>query len=228
MDGNGSVLGMAALRIVNEQDRLIRAGSRVTIRGTSAQVESCRLLTHSVGGGRLPFAPIQANVYRLFPDRPLRFSSRPEDGLNCDLEATVQFLQQHPGIVSIEADPYLLWRERRGRFFTSQDPWYVFIETRRTLERISASTGIPVDWKNANAVAMLAAIRETSTLPYATRLDFQFRAFRYLLKDESGLSAPRMLAFIIRKLLRGQNYLDLSAEPEPRRSESGPLQPVVD
>jgi len=228
MDANGSVLGMAALRIVNEHGRLVRAGSRVTIRGTSAQVASGSLLTRSVGGGRLPFAPLQANVYRLFTDNPLRFSSNPDDGLNCDLEATVRFLQQHPGIVSIEAEPFLLWKERRGRFFTSQDPWSVFIQTRRTLERISEATGIQVDWKNANAVAMLAAIRETSMVPRPTRISFQLRALRYLVKDQSGLSAPRMLAFIARKLFRGQIYLDLSSEPEPRRPEPAPLHAVVD
>ncbi|MDP9171451.1 MAG: hypothetical protein M3N54_12595, partial [Acidobacteriota bacterium] len=207
----------------------VRPGARVTIRGTAARVDSASLLEHSIGAGRLPFAPIQANVYRLFPERPLRFSSRPEDELNCDLESTVQFLQDHPGVVSIEAQPNLLWKERRGRFFTTQDPWSVFINTRLTLKRVSASTEIPVDWKNANAVAMLAALRETSrSAPWQTRIAFQFRALRYLLNDAAGLSATRMASFVARKLLLGRNYLDLSSEPEPRRCAPAPLHPVVD
>lgn len=218
MEMHASVLGMAALRIVNAQDELVRAGTRVTIRGAAAQVSSGTLLSHSIGTGRLPFAPIQCNVYRLFRDRPLRFSILSEDSLNCDIEGTVKFLQDHPGVVSIEAGAQLLWKERPGRFFTAQDPWGVFIQTRRTLERMSDMTGIAVDWRNANAVAMLAALRETSSLvPLRTRLTFQYRALRFLLQDSSGLSAWRMMAFILRKLLRGRNYLDLSGEPTPLR-----------
>jgi len=120
-------------------------------------------------------------------------------------------------------------KERRGRFFNAQDPWSVFIETRSTLQRVSELTGVAVDWKNANAVAMLAAIRETSTLvPHRVRLAFQIRALLYLLRDSSGLSAWRMTAFVARKLLRGRNYLDLSAEPEFPHRQSTPLRAVID
>ncbi|HXJ43672.1 MAG TPA: glycosyltransferase [Bryobacteraceae bacterium] len=229
MEVNGSVLGMAALRIVSEEGTLVREGARVSIRGAAAQVDSSSLLTRAISSGRLPFAPVQCNVYRLYKDRPLRFSARPEDGLNCDLEATVRFLQNHPGVVSIEAEPQLLWKERRGRFFTGQDPWNVFIGTRQTLQRVSDSTGIAVDWKNANAVAMLAALRETSTLiPLRARLSFQLRALIYLLRDTSGLSALRMIAFVLRKVIRGRNYLDLSDEPDLVRRTSTPLQAVAE
>jgi hypothetical protein len=229
MDRNRSVLGMAALRIVNQQGALVRPGARVTIKGKSAQVDSAHLLEHSIGSGRLPFAPIQANVYRLFPERPLRFSTLPDAALNSDIEATAHFLREHPGPVSIEADPYLLWRERRGRFFTAQDPWVVFTQTRRTLQRLSTSTGIPVDWRNANAVAMLASIRETSsTLPLRTRLAFQIRALRYLLKHESGLSVPRMAGFIAKKMLFGRNYLDLTSYLKPGTPGASGFQAVIE
>jgi hypothetical protein len=227
MDANNSVFGMASLRIVDEHGSLLRAGSRVTIRGTSAQVDSNSLLQRSIGAGRLPFAPIQANIYRLFADRPLRFSVRPEDSLNCDLEGTVQFLQDHPGVVSIEAKPYLLWKERPGRFFTKQDPWSVFIETRRTLQRVSTVTGIRVNWRSANAIAMLAAIRETpKSIPWRTRVEFQWRTFRYLRCDAAGLSVWKMLSFVVRKVVFGKNYLDLSHEPAPSPYSQLPLHRV--
>ncbi len=217
MDANHSVLGMAAVQIVGHDGSLVRTGGRVTIRGTAAQVDSGRLLTHSINKGRLPFAPIQANVYRLFRENPLRFSSEPEDALNGDIEGTVRFLQDHPGPVSIEAQPYLLWKERSDRFFTSQDPWTVFLKTRQTLKRLSASTGVPIDWESANAVAMLASLRETSrSIPWRERLSFHARALRYLLNDPSGLSPAKMTAFVARKLFLGQNYLDLSAEAQHR------------
>jgi hypothetical protein len=229
MDANDSVFGMASLRIVDADGALVRAGARVTIRGACAHVDSGGLLRRAIGAGRIPFAPIQANVYRLFPDRPLRFSSLPEDSLNCDLEGTVQFLQDHPGVVSIEARPFLLWKERPGRFFTAQDPWSVFVQTRRTLERVSGSTHIPVDWQSANAIAMLAAVRETPrSIPWRQRLAFQFRTFLYLYRDRAGLSARRMLSFIARKIFFGRNYLDLSSEPTPECRRPVPLQTVVD
>jgi hypothetical protein len=213
MDAHGSVLGMAALHIVSEDGSLLRRGGRVTIRGSAAHVDSGRLLSHSINKGRLPFAPIQANVYRLFRANPLRFSSEPGDALNGDIEGTVRFLQDHPGPVSIEAQPYLLWKERSGRFFTAQDPWTVFMKTRETLERLSASTGVPIDWESANAVAMLASLRETShSIPWRERLLFRSRALRYLLNDTSGLSAAKMTAFVARKLFFGHNYLDLTGE----------------
>lgn len=213
MDANGSVLGLGALQIVRDDGSFLRKGRRVTIRGRAAQIDSGRLLAHAINKGRLPFAPIQANVYRLFRHVPLRFSSEPEDALNADIEGTVRFLQDHPGPVSIEAEPYLLWKERPGRFFTSQDPWTVFMKTRQTLQRLSASTGLPIDWENANAVAMLASLRETShSIPWRERLSFRSRALRYLLNDASGLSAVKLTAFIARKLFLGQNYLDLTGE----------------
>jgi hypothetical protein len=228
MDANGSVLGMAALHIVRDDGSLLRKGARVTIRGTTAQVDSGRLLAHSINKGRLPFAPIQANVYRVVRQDPLRFSSEPEDALNTDIEGTAQFLQDHPGPVSIEAHPYLLWRERSGRFFATQDPWTIFMKTRQTLKRLSASTGVPIDWASANAIAMLASLRETPhSMPWRERLSFRSRALRFLLSDTSGLSAAKMTAFIARKLFLGHNYLDLSRELQDR-SSPGSIRKEVD
>ena len=101
------------------------------------------------------------------------------------------------------------------------------METRRTLQRVSAATGIDVNWRSANAIAMLAAIRETPrSIPWRTRVAFQWRTFRYLWRDMAGLSVRKMLSFVMRKIVLGQNYLDLSHEPVPRPFSRTPLQAV--
>lgn len=229
MERSGSVLGMASLRIVTEDGVPIRPGARLTIAGDSAEIDSAGLLSRSVSTGRLPFAPIQANVYRLHRERPLRFSTASENALNGDIEATVQFLQDHPGPVSIQSEPYLIWKERTGRFFTAQDPWFVFSESRRTLRRVSQATGIAVDWKNANAVAMLTAIREPShVLPWSTRMRFRLRVMRFLSKEPAGLSLGRIIGIVARKVLFGRSYLDLSAMMGSARASSPTLQAVAE
>lgn len=229
MDESGSVLGMAALRIVNTEGTTLRPGARISIRGSVAQIDSHRLLAYSIGLGRLPFAPIQANVYRLFPECPLRFSTDAENALNADIEGSIVFLRNHPGQVSIVSAPFLLWRERRGRFFTQQDPWFVFAESRETLRKMSAHTGLPVDWASANAISLLSALRETSReIPLWRRLQFTFRVLRFLLADPAGLSAARLARFVARKVFSGQSYLDLSEDLINTRASSTTLHPAVD
>jgi hypothetical protein len=228
METSGSVLGMAPLRIVNQGGAILREGARISIAGHVACTDSQSLLKHSIGTGRLPFAPIQANVYRLFAKDPLVFQSGDSHELNADVEATAAFLTNHPGHITLMADPYLLWMERPGRFFSIQDPWYVFADTRRSLRRLSASTGIQVDWKSANAIAMLTALREPSPLiPLRRRLAFAARVFRFLQKDPAGLSFRRMSAFIFRKLFSRQSYLALSELSPAAPLESSPVAAVV-
>jgi len=202
MDESGSILGMASLLLVNEEGESIRPGARISIQGRTLQASTRELLQQSIATGRLPFAPIQANVYRLLKEKPLCFEEASEQSLNTDIESTALFLEEHPGSVMIVSSPFLIWRERRGRFFNLQDPWFVFIETRRSLQRLSAATGIGVNWKSANAVAMLTALHEISTaIPLRQRLAFQFRVFRYLVADGAGLSLPIMIRFVAKKLV---------------------------
>jgi len=214
MDASHSVLGMAPLRIPNEGGGLVRNGARISITGRIAYTDSTRLLNDSIGTGRLPFAPVQANIYRLFEDRPLRFDTDERNELNADLEGTAAYLKNHPGPVTLMSEPYLIWRERGGRFFATQNPWVVFTETRKSLQHLSGSLGIPVDWRSANAIAMLAALREPSqAIPLLQRLAFASRVFQYLRRDEAGLSLLRMAGFVWRKLRSGQSYLVISAGP---------------
>jgi glycosyltransferase involved in cell wall biosynthesis len=215
MEESSSVLGMASLRIVNEAGADIRPGARVSIAGPASNVASSDLLRQAVQTGRLPFAPIQANVYRLFNERPLQFDTAIENSLNADIEGTAIFLEEHPGTVTIFSTPFLLWRERRGRFLMTQDPWFVFEETRRTLQRLAALIKVSIDWKSANAIAMLAALRETSqAIPWRKRLAFQARVFRFLLADSAGLSFGTMCRFVVKKLISRQSYLVLTPNPQ--------------
>lgn len=208
MDNAGSILGMAAMRIVAQDGEHVRAGARVSITGAASNVASRALIAQAVETGRLPFAPIQANVYRIYNECPLVFDTAESNSLNADIEGTAVFIQQHPGTITIVSSPYLIWRDRPGRYFTAQDPWFVFIETRRTLQRLSDITGLPVNWRSANSVGMLAALRETSrSIPWRRRLAFQCRVFRYLMSHSAGLSLITTLRFLAKKVWSRQSYL---------------------
>jgi hypothetical protein len=206
---------MASLLIVNEAGAEIRAGARVSIEGSASNVAGNDLLRQSIHTGRLPFAPIQANVYRLFKERPLRFDTAACNSLNADIEATALFLEEHPGTITVFSRPFLIWRERRGRFLTAQDPWFIFEQSRLSLRRLSDLIKEPVDWKSANAIAMLAALRETSReVPWRRRLAFQFRVLRFLMADRAGLSLTLMCRFLAKKVFSRQSYLVLANNPE--------------
>lgn len=211
MDQTRAVLGMAPLRIVEDKARTARTGARFSIRGPSASIHSERLLEHAVRIGRLPFAPIQANVYRLFCDRPLRFSEDSRYALNTDIEATVSWLRNHPGEVALVSAPYLAWSRHPNRFLSRQEPWSVLLETRRSLERVSDATGITVNWKSANAVSLLTSARELmpgATLPQ--RFRFLCGVAKYLRSSPGGLDLREGLRFTLNKLIRRQSYLSLT------------------
>jgi hypothetical protein len=85
-----------------------------------------------------------------------------------------------------------------------------------------------VDWKSANAIAMLTALREPSPLiPLRRRLAFAARVFRFLQKDAAGLSFRCMTGFILRKLVSRQSYLALPQLPSAAPVGSSPVAAVV-
>jgi hypothetical protein len=210
MQRSEAVLGMAPVRIVEEINGHRRDGARISIPGRSALVNSERLLEHAVRVGRLPFAPIQANVYRLFADLPLRFDDHPEQALNTDIETTVSWLKSHPGTIALIAEPYLVWSGYAGRFLSTQDPWFVLLETRASLQRVSQATGVTVDWTSANVVSLYASARELSegaSLP--RRIAFLYAVARYLWAAPGGLAMRTLARFAINKFLHQQSYLSL-------------------
>ncbi len=211
MTRTDAVLGMAPLKIV--RDQTARKGARISIPGDSVSIASNRLLEHVIRIGRLPFAPLQANIYRLFPERPLRFDSNEASALNTDIEATITWLQQHPGDVVLVAAPYMTWSDHSDRFLNRQDPWFVLEETRRTLERVSRTTGFEVDWRSANAVSLLMAARELAPgAPILWRMKFLLRVARWLKSSGGGLDLRHLLRFTLNKVLRRQSYLSLSED----------------
>ncbi len=222
MDRTDAVLGMAPVRIVGENARFARDGARISIRGTSMSIHSERLLERVVRIGRLPFAPIQANIYRLFCERPLRFSEDSRHALNTDIEATVSWLQKHPGEVALISAPYLAWSRHPNRFLSRQDPWSVLLETRSSLERVSAATGVKLNWKSANAVSLLTSARELMPdAPFAQRFRFFCRVARYLRSSPGGLDLREALRFTLNKLIRKQSYLSLAGLPQLLSDEKG-------
>lgn len=202
---NEAVLGMAPIRIVGKNSR---DGARISIPGDSALVDSERLLEHVVHVGRVPFAPIQANIYRLFSDGPLRFDDDPNYALNTDIEATAIWMRNHPGRVALMATPFLIWNGYSGRFLNKQDPWYVFLETRASLQRIAELTGTRPDWASANAVSLLTSARELSAgRNPVRRLAFLYRVAQYLRRRPGGLGIRKLRQFTAKKLLHNQSYL---------------------
>jgi glycosyltransferase involved in cell wall biosynthesis len=223
MEENSAVLGMAPIRIVEEDGYPApREGARVSIKGHSAIADAGSFLEYIVRVGRLPFAPIQANIYRLFPDHPLRFDPDPKYALNTDIEATIYWLRVHPGKIILVSRPFLVWKGHAGRFLSRQDPWFVMLETRASLRRVSELTGIQVDWASANAISLLMSFRELSnggTLKQ--RLRFVYRVARHLRSAPGGLGVTKVLQFTLDKLLRKQSYLRLPAGgPFPLEQES--------
>jgi hypothetical protein len=225
MDRTDAVLGMAPLRIVEDKARFVRAGARISIPGASTSIHSRRLLEYVIRIGRLPFAPIQANIYRLFSERPLRFSEDSRYALNTDIEATVGWLENHPGDIALVSKPWLAWSRHPNRFLTRQDPWSILIETRRSLERVSAATGVQVNWKSANAVCLLASARELMPgAPFVQRFRFFCEVARYLQSLPGGLDLREGLRFALNKLIRNQSYLSLAELPHVLSDDSGQSQ----
>jgi hypothetical protein len=210
MQQNDAVLGMAGLRIVDESSARSRDGARISIPGPSAIVKSRSLLEHVIRIGRLPFAPIQANIYRLFKEKPLRFDEHPERALNTDIESTIAWLQAHSGRIVLNSKPFLLWSDHSDRFLNKQDPWFILLETRQSLERASRCTGVEIDWESANAVSLLSSARELS--PHVTwlkRAAFFCAVAMYLRSTPGGLAIRKFVEFSMNKLLRKQSYLSL-------------------
>lgn len=213
MKQSGAVLGMAPLSIQAEDGQSSREGARISIPGKQALVDSHDLLHLIVKTGRLPFAPLQANIYRLFPDCPLRFDVDPKNSLNTDIESTVHYLLEHRGKVAIVSKPFLVWRESSQRFFALQDPWVVMQKTRASLRRVGETTGVGVDWRSANAVSLLTSAYELSRkLTPIRRLAFVWKVFLYLKRVKGGVSLSRVFQFTLNKVLRRQSYLSLSRD----------------
>lgn len=208
MKQSGAGLGMAPLWIQSGNGRRAREGSRISFPGPTAVIDTQVLLQRVVQTGRLPFAPLQANIYRLFPQNPLRFDTDPAKGLNTDMEATVEYLREHGGPVALVSRPFLIWKEDPQRFFSAQDPWFVMRETRASLERVAQITQIPVNWQSANAISLLTSVRELSTrLPIPARIAFLWRVLRFVQKAPGGLSFTKVLKFTLSKLLQNRSYL---------------------
>jgi len=210
MEKSAAVMGMAPLLIAQEDGQTRREGARVSIPGDTAVVRSETLLEDVVRTGRLPFAPLQANIYRLIATDPLRFDTRHESALNTDIESTAAWLQHHPGLIAFASRPFLTWKERRGRFLSTQDPWQILLESRVSLQRISDLTGYKVDWKSANAVSLLTACRELSAgRSLRDRLAFLWKVFVYLRECPGGIGIVKTIVFTLRKVFLKQSHLSL-------------------
>lgn len=227
MKQSGAVLGMAPLSIATEDGSSSREGARISIHGGQALIGSHELLHKVVRTGRLPFAPLQANIYRLFADRPLRFDTDPAKALNTDIESTVAYLLDHSGKVALISKPFLVWKEHAERFFATQDPWFVMRETRASLRRVGEATGVPVNWTSANAISLLTSAYELSRkLPLPDRIAFVSRVFWQMKSEPGGVSIWKFLSFTLNKLLRNRSYLSLprdcavSAPAAPAASRS--------
>jgi hypothetical protein len=211
MKQSGAVLGMAPLLIAAESGSGCREGARISFPHDRALIDTLDLLEIVVRNGRLPFAPLQANIYRLFGENPLRFDTSPQSALNTDIESTVSYLMEHGGTIALISKPFLVWKEQSQRFLSRQDPWFVMLETRASLSRISAATGLPVDWAKANAISLLTSAHELSRrLSPGARVRLVWKVLRYLRRAPGGVSIREVLGFACNKVLRNRSYLWLS------------------
>lgn len=209
MRETNAVLGMAPVRIVNNDGALLRLGKRITVTEPSVITSSDRLLKMVIGCGHIPFAPIQANIYRIDVAHPLRFN--PDHAMSADLEATLDFLRDNPGPVLVTAEPFLAWRLHSKRFYASQDATEFAEVNMSVVEQASASTGIRVNWGTANAILFLNAIygRMCIPMPLTDRWRMFADMVNFIRKRPGGISVISLAKFVTNKLLWNKSYLAL-------------------
>jgi hypothetical protein len=209
MKTSNAVMGMGPVVITSEDGSVLRAGKRVSIRQPIQVVESQALLRRVLQVGHLPFAPIQANVYRLFDEEPLSF----DDGnpLITDLQGTFRFLLSHHGPVAITSRPFFAWRRHSQRFFLSAKVMDSVIANTQLLEEFSAATRIQVNWRSANAILLLTGSHGPLFLPipWRERISIFRDVVRYIGSRPGGIGWSDMASILYRKLVWRQSFVSM-------------------
>jgi hypothetical protein len=209
MEEASAVMGLAPVQITANDGTILRTGKRVAIESRQLTVEARTLLEKSIRSGHVPFAPIQANVYRLHADRPLRFD--PANPLSTDIEATIEFLQNHSGPVVVHSLPFLAWKLHEKRFYASQDAIDFMRVNVGVLERSSSSTGIPVDWTRANTILFLNGIwgRLCVPMPFKSRVQLLVETARFIKSRPGHVSPLIMMSLLANKVFYKRSYIAL-------------------
>jgi hypothetical protein len=188
---------------------VLRRGKRVSIRSEIGIVDGQTLLKKVLQVGHLPFAPIQANVYRLFEENPLTFS--PQNELTADLQGTMHFLSEHPGPVAITSRPFFAWRRHEKRFFLSAKVTDALMANTQVLEEFSAATQMQVNWRSANAVLLLSSSHGPLFLaiPWRQRISIVRDVFRYIGSRPGGIGWLELALMAYRKLVWRRSFVSI-------------------
>ncbi len=205
VDENAS-MGMASLRMVNEDDKLICLAKRFSIRGESSVIPKESLLKKTISIGHLAYGPAQANVYRIYPKNKLRFD--PTEPMTTDQEATVKFLSNSDDPVVFAAKPYMQWKAHKGRKFMRENPVYLIKDTMILLRKLSEITKIQVQWREANSVILLSSMSAVRNF-HKARLALFYSVIQYMMKQSGFLSPTMLLKISFMKLIFKRSIVSL-------------------
>lgn len=209
MDDAGACLGLAAYQMVREDGSLLCHSPRIS----SASAHSCTSVRDLFGRmmrrGHIPITPLQANIYRLEPDRPLLFDS--DCPLTTDMFATIDFLCAMAGRVVVSAEPFAAWLARSGRVFCSSGLDAFLADHFRQLEYAATRSGIELDYGSAKSVFVSSYLRSAlqfggwRSLPSMVR-----KTMREAGSYPGSLNPADMARLVIDKFLFGRSALHLS------------------
>jgi len=157
MRRSGACLGLAPYQMVREDGSLLCHSPRISIGGEEAVAGSEDLFDRMLRRGHLPLTPLQANIYRLEPERRLEFD--PEEPLTTDMYATIDFLAAAPGTVAVTRTPFCRWLARPERVFCRSGLVAFLRDHFRQLEHAARRTGRRLDYSRARSVFLISYAR---------------------------------------------------------------------
>jgi len=209
MERSGAALGITPIIIVEGHEPDPRNGflaPRVTIGGRDRLLDCTTFLGEAVRIGYIPLSPLQANVYRLQPGRKLWFD--PATPMTADIDGSVAFLDAQPGTVVILAAPYLSWRAHSKRYVMSKPILEGMKDNSESVARVSAGTGIAVDWGVANALQVLGGVfRARRFKTWRQRMQCVGDVCRFIAFKRGRVSIVALAKYGVRKVILRREYV---------------------
>jgi hypothetical protein len=208
MCSSGAQLGLAPYVTVSEQGKMLRRSNRVSFAGSGKLIESRELLRAMMRRGHLPITPLQANIYRLGPDKFPQFAEdRP---LTTDMDATVEYLARRGGMVALTSRPFCAWLARKGRVFCTSGLESFMADHFRQLQYAESLSSCPVNWSKAKSVFLLGCLMNGITFTGWRSLPRVARsALLHASRAPGTINPVDVSALVLRRLVAGKSSLHL-------------------
>ena len=207
MEAGQAIMGMAPFHMVRENGDVFCVAQRFTIPGFAHTLGSRQLLRLTVPIGYTPFGPMQANVFRIDPERPFRFD--PQCPIVTDVEVIIGILQAEDRPVVVVSEPYMAWKVHGGRTHMSTDMLKTLDEEIDLLERIAPRTGLDLQWASIHTILLL---RYSSHVLRVHGLSLRplFGFHRLLRRRLGSMNLRKLASAVCTKLLRRRCLVTLS------------------